>query len=66
MGLQVSDPELMETRSVAASAFDFTACDGQNGLLRNSVVPVEDSAVVASSMVLTQPEVEGKEDLQQA
>lgn len=33
--------------------------------MRNSAVPVEDSAVVASSMVLTQPEVEGKEDLQQ-
>ncbi|KAE8801831.1 DnaJsubfamily C member 3 [Hordeum vulgare] len=36
-----------------------------NGLLRNNAVPVEDSVVVASSMVLTQPEVEGKEDLQQ-
>ncbi|KAE8813533.1 triphosphate tunel metalloenzyme 3-like [Hordeum vulgare] len=52
----VSGPELMETRYVAASAFDFNACDGQNGLLRNSAVPVEDSVVVASSMVLTQPE----------
>ncbi|KAE8783799.1 triphosphate tunel metalloenzyme 3-like [Hordeum vulgare] len=60
----VSGPELMETRYVAASAFDFNACDGQNGLLRNSAVPVEDSVVVLSSMVLTQPEVEGKEDLQ--
>ncbi|XP_044955740.1 uncharacterized protein LOC123406318 isoform X2 [Hordeum vulgare subsp. vulgare] len=39
--------------------------DGENGLLRNSAVPVEDSAAAASSMVLTQPEVEGKEDLQQ-
>ncbi|KAE8818949.1 Lysine-specific demethylase 3B [Hordeum vulgare] len=38
--------------------------DGQNGLLRNRAVPVEDSAAVASSMVFTQPEVEGKEDLQ--
>jgi len=40
--------------------------DGQNALLRDSAVPVEDSAAVASSMVLTQPEVEAKEDLQQA
>ncbi|KAE8784467.1 Lysine-specific demethylase 3B [Hordeum vulgare] len=39
--------------------------DEQNGLLRNRAVPIEDSAAVASSMVLTRPEVEGKEDLQQ-
>ncbi|KAE8813529.1 putative disease resistance protein [Hordeum vulgare] len=43
----------------------INASDGQNGLLRNSAVPVEDSIAVASSMVLTEPEVEGKEDLQQ-
>ncbi|KAE8770985.1 Lysine-specific demethylase 3B [Hordeum vulgare] len=56
--------DLQQTRS-DDNAVSQKIPDGQNGLLRNSGVPVDDSAAVASTMVLTQPEVEGKEYLEQ-
>ncbi|KAE8774786.1 general negative regulator of transcription subunit 3 [Hordeum vulgare] len=67
--LQLTSTEAVINVPMISASFAATSntvlTQPENGLLRNSAVPVEDSAAVASSMVLTQPEVEGKEDLQQ-
>ncbi|KAF7043341.1 hypothetical protein CFC21_052710 [Triticum aestivum] len=62
---EVEGKENLQQTSSHDNAVSQKIPDGQNGLLRDGAVPVEDSAAAASSMVLAQPEVEGKQDLQQ-